>query len=157
MTKRRRCGNLCLLAGLCTLAVAVASEWIGVEWWSSVDLKRHEQVFLILVNGHVSVGTRGTAGFFTRTIPAAGARFMNPRTFDPEPWSQRFVPRRIKFNQTHGASIPVVSVGLLVAGLGGDLLVAKRKRGGHACQACGYDLSGLRAPVCPECGTLRQP
>lgn len=36
----------------------------------------------------------------------------------------------------------------------GGIIVSQRGLRGHHCHACGYDLSGNRAGMCPECGTL---
>ncbi|MCG3127504.1 MAG: hypothetical protein CHACPFDD_02364 [Phycisphaerae bacterium] len=37
------------------------------------------------------------------------------------------------------------------------LASARGRRNGHVCRACGYALTGLRDPRCPECGTPFDP
>jgi hypothetical protein len=47
--------------------------------------------------------------------------------------------------------------GVAVGAIAGRPYVRCRRRNRGACDACGYDLVGLRAGECPECGTLLPP
>ena len=146
-----------MATGLVVLGVSAATEFIGVEWWSPVDLARLHQRFAIVVNGHVVVGTRGTAGFFNRAVPAAGVRTIRPGSFDPEPLAIRIAPRVTQKFQLHSRSIPLYSPALVLAAFGGYFLGTGPVRRRGRCAECGYDRRGLRESPCPECGTLPTP
>lgn len=153
MTKR---GRRKLAIGLLLLAACVgvggaASEFIGVEWWSSVNVKKLRQRFVIVARSQVYVGTRGTAGFFSRGIPMEGARLVKPDRFGPEPWYYRLMPRWYSVNQTDGISVPFAIPLVVFGGLGVWGLAVHRKRGRDRCKECGYEVGALA--VCPECGT----
>ena len=144
-----------LIVGVAVLAIATVTEFVGVEWWSSVDLTRLRQRYVIVRNGQLIVGTRGTAGFFNRGIPEAGFRRLWPRRYDDERWWLRITPRLFDMNQTRGVSIPMIGPGLALMAYGGYLRFTRPIRRANRCGECGYDLRGLAGAACPECGTLR--
>jgi hypothetical protein len=156
-SRRRRHSAVLAGIGVLILGLAITAEFIGVEWWSSVDLKKLRQHFVIACNGHLTIGTRGTGGFFNRGIPVAGARTLRPRDYYREPLARRFVPHTHRENQTQSFSIPLVTPALLLVAAGAFGLLTRTRSRPHLCGPCGYDQSGLHAPVCPECGTLREP
>ncbi|MEX2219614.1 MAG: hypothetical protein WD749_12745 [Phycisphaerales bacterium] len=136
---------------LALLTAALASEFIAFAWWSPVDLSGPHQRYLTLARGELRLGARGTAGFFTRAIPAPGARLQPPARIPTDAHYRYWLPRSFSVMQTRGLALPLYPLGALLAAAGLALLLRRRARPGH-CPACGYDLSGLRAETCPECG-----
>lgn len=153
--RRRALARTILIAGTVVLTIATITEWVGVEWWSSVNLTRLRQRYVIVRSGQLIVGTRGTAGFFNRGIPAPGLRAVWPRRFDGEPWLFRIAPRLFDMNQSRGVSIPMFSPAIVLVLLGGCVRLASCSHHKGHCRECGYDLRGLASAGCPECGTLR--
>ena len=152
-TRRSHRAGIALILGAVLLAASLATEFIGLEWWSSVDLKRLQQTYLILTRGQIHVGVRGTAGFFSRRIPPPGAAMLWPRTFDAEPVLNRVWPHRIQQPQNSGVSIPVAPVAVVI-GAAAAILYARNRPAPGRCPKCSYSLQGLRGGTCPECGTL---
>lgn len=152
MTRRRASAMALLVAGLAALAVSLTSEFVGGQWWSSVNLTRLEQRYIVFLRGQVMVGRRGTAGFFNRGIPAAGLSLHEQPQPLRDPWYRRLFPRGYSLNQNSGVAMPVYPLAALALGLGMWLRVRRPAPG--RCAACGYDLTGLKDGPCPECGTL---
>jgi hypothetical protein len=156
--KRRRFKRLLAIAllvgGSGIAAAGVASLWLELSWWSAVRGlgTGPYQRFLIVERGVLSVGTRGTSGFFNRKIFAAGLTLERLRGTVTEPRARRWLPMLLTGSQVSGCSIPLIPSGLLAAGCGACLR-GRRVRPGR-CGVCGYDLSGLSGGPCPECGTL---
>ena len=154
MRQRRVRGWVMMGVGVVVLGISIATEWVGVAWWSSVDLVKLKQTYVVLGRGQVQVGERGTAGFFNRGIPAAGARVFWPWTNAGEPLTARLIPRRVDAPQVKGVGIPLAPLGVLAMGVGFWMVRAARHRSGVRCHVCGYDTRGLKRGLCPECGTL---
>ncbi|RMH25133.1 MAG: hypothetical protein D6692_11680 [Planctomycetota bacterium] len=64
------------------------------------------------------------------------------------------VPRR-SFSIRPGALLDAIGLFLLYLCIAQSILVIRLwpQRRSAGCQTCGYDLTGLTAPVCPECGS----
>lgn len=143
-----------LVGGIGITAAGVASLWLELSWWSAVRGlgTGPYQRFLLIERSVLSIGTRGTSGFFNRKIFAAGPSLGLLQGTVTEPRARRWLPRLLTGNQVAGCSIPLIPSGLLAAGFGACLR-GRRVRPGR-CGVCGYDLSGLPGGPCPECGTL---
>ncbi len=136
------------------LGAAIATEFVGVQWWSAVDLAKLEQVYVIVGRGQVVIGERGTAGFFNRRIPPAGVAAYWPREYSQESWMRRVLIMKHTRPQLRAIGIPLVSPGLLIGALGSWFHWKARLPKPGRCPNCGYDLAGLSGGACPECGTL---
>ena len=152
-SRRRFLGASVLGAGSLLGAVNLTSEWYEIGWWSPVRGigAGPYQDFIDLYSGELRVGRRGTGGFFNRYIPPAG--FMFERISFVKWKNRTWLPGPIRRNQTSGITIPLWPLAALLGAPGAFLRIRMRHRPGH-CRACGYDLAGLAAGPCPECGRL---
>lgn len=152
--RRRAWSRLAWLVSSVVLVLAIVTEFVGVEWWSSVNLTKLEQTYVIIIRGQVHVGVRGTAGSMNRRIPPPGAAWMWSARYSQESWMNRALPRRIREPQRSAVSLPMMPVAMV--GAIAALTLRARGRNAGECPRCGYDLSGLAGGACPECGTLER-
>ena len=139
--------------GAVLLAACIASEWRGVAWWTAVHGSQPHQDFALLARGELRIGTRGTAGFFTRAIPTAGLRIEAPSRMLLNPPERVWMAWWYTRPQTGVFILPVTPIAATVLAVGLYPLILGR-RAPHECAACGYDLTGAPAGRCPECGGM---
>lgn len=153
--RRRRGARVLAIAGCAALGTCVLSEWRGVAWWSAVRGigGGPHQAFFVFARGELRAGTRGTAGFFTRGIPAAGWQVRSPGRIVLNPAGRVWIPWRYEEGQTVSYILPVTPLAG-AAGAAGAAGMLRRRRPAWECASCGYDLRGAGAR-CPECGTER--
>lgn len=151
---RRRIGVGVMGAGAAMLAAAGVSEYRAAMWWSAVNLAAPDQAYATLCRGEVRVGRRGTGGFFTRAIPAAGFAIVSPWRVASDVRGRYWLPGPFRVGQTSGWTLPLYPLGGVLAA-GGAAMTTRRPRMTGRCAACGYDLAGIRGGVCPECGRAR--
>ncbi len=154
--RRRRAGWILLVIGGVLLAASALSFWRGMGHWSAVrapGTSAVHQRFVLLVRGELRVGTRGTAGFFTRAIATPGWEWKPPGRMLLNPPGRVWMAWRYTGRQTVSYILPVLPIAAAMAGVGVAMLVV-RPRPEWACKGCGYDLRGTVGGVCPECGTV---
>lgn len=141
-----------LAAGAALLLTSIVTEFAGLQWWSSADLSKLQQTYVILRSGHIIVGQRGTAGFFNRRIPGPGMSAYWPRDYSPQSWKNRVLIMTHSWPQNQGFSVPLLSPGLIFGAIGCGMAWRNRPPRKGLCMHCGYDLAGLKGVTCPECG-----
>ncbi len=122
---------------VCLLLIYVTSIWWGAIW------TRANGWGVTVIRGGLSFG-HGPAGYPEATIECGIVlpfQWWWYRHSSPFGW-YIVVP----------LWMPSLLLGLLAA-----WLWCKRKSAGpNQCESCGYDLTGVPSPVCPECGTPRR-
>jgi hypothetical protein len=146
--RHRRKALALILVGIILLTIAGLSEWRSLAWWSPVQ--KLEQHFFAITRGQVRIGSRGTAGFFTRAIPAPGWAVVPPRRISSDLRPRLWLPWYYSQRQTNAVSLPLYPLGASMFAAGLLLRIRHRHAPGH-CPRCGYDLAGITAR-CPECG-----
>ncbi len=135
------------------LLASIVSEWRAFERWSPVRALGTDphQTFVIFARGELRLGRRSTAGFFTRALPRAGWAINPPARIILNPPERVWMAWRYTHSQSVSYILPVTPLAGVAAGIGFALLIVRPRRPG-SCRECGYDLAGLRADRCPECG-----
>jgi hypothetical protein len=97
---------------------------------------------------------------FPRPIPStsSGLRIVaaqHPIRYWPILWVQDFPNRAgAVFTSYHMSLVAPFTLFTMASwGFGFSLSRLRRERPKHACQICGYDLTGNFSGICPECGT----
>jgi hypothetical protein len=152
---RRRRGAIALASlGVILGGACIVSEFVGVAWWSPVRLtgaKAPGQDYVALARGEIRVGFRSTAGFFTRAIMNEGWWIGDARAVHFEPPTRSWIPRRRIGRLSDCFAFPLAPPAILLLGAAAYLRW-RTPRDPAICPACGYDLRGLPAGRCPECG-----
>jgi len=143
---RRALLILLAIAGLGTLAIGITSYWHGVPdntvWINTNDTHSRVQGAMVSGSLHVVYCFASSSG---------------PGGYDAE--YGPFYARREVFGQLEavGVGMPFWAPAALllvvpfVAVLRGPFARRRRRKRGR-CVGCGYDLTGLTEPRCPECG-----
>lgn len=153
---RRPLATVALVVGALITVACLSSEWRGVAYWTPVHGDRPHQDFVLFARGELRLGTRSTAGFFTRAIAAPGLRIEPPSRMLLNPADRMWMAWWYERPQTGVFILPVTPIAMAFTGVCFARL-AVRKRGPRECGSCGYDLTGAPTERCPECGRFPNP
>jgi hypothetical protein len=144
-----------MLAGMLgILAVGAVTYWRGIpenEIWIS-DTTPSRPWRAAMIRGTLHVVVMGTGG---KLAPPTGIR-------KSAQWGPFYVRSlNIGSIQSRGFGVPFWALGLLFAFYPSLALITgpirrRRRRRRGLCLRCGYNLTGLPEPRCPECGTAFQ-
>lgn len=127
--------------------------------WDDVDAAAERTTVVVAgwplrcMKGSVSTGAGGLVASWG--VPASRLQPRVRRAAEQRVYPLRPMPLGLAANSI-GYGLACASLLWLNRGLRRGLIDAPRLRSGR-CRECGYDLSGNPAPVCPECGSGRNP
>jgi len=130
---------------LCTLAaVASALAWLASCWWVGV-LGLHAFDFIAISRGCLAVSWE------------YGEHHGKPEAYVMRRHRAQYMlywgsVARDETFQTVEIAVPLWAIGLAFGVPAGYLCAKRHRLRPTDCQACGYDLRGLKGERCPECG-----
>lgn len=144
--------TLLSLAAVGTLAAGVVSYWRGLpaDTLCINGAEERADIRIAVIDGNLHA---------VQIIPDDKAR-GTPRAGDAEKKFGPFYVRRVLFGKVTASGIggpiwvlfAILAACPLTAWWRGPFLRRRRRRR-HQCIRCGYNLTGLTEPRCPECGT----
>ena len=153
MRQRRTRWSVALLAGLAACGFVIALEILSIPWSINVLAWRNA----VAVSGGVMTVGRTSANLpYDWGTPSLQARRRESRSL----YLGFVFGRDVNSQQTVSYYFPIWPLLIPGACLVAAACWKNRSRSPAipgSCPKCGYDLTGLREPRCPECGTTFDP